>query len=111
MTLKAGLQHFKHSAVATLLVVFFCFTFNNVVAQLRTPSSVGNYEKGIVTLENGEVIEGYIFMDMMNPQLFQKKVILIDEKAYAAFKEGEDISKSEVDYDANDVLGFARNER
>lgn len=100
------MKKIKHSTLATLLVVFFCFTFSNVVAQLRTPSSVGNYEKGIVTLEDGEEIEGYIFIDMMNPQLFQKRVILIDEKAYAAFKQGVDIGKAEVDYDAKDVLGF-----
>lgn len=94
------------SAITTILIVMFSFVFNNVIAQLRTPSSVGTYEKGTVTLENGDKVEGYIYMDMMNPQEFQKRVNLIDEKAYTAYKEGEDVDKSAVVYDAKDLQGF-----
>ena len=97
----------KHSTLATLLIVFFSFTFNNVIAQLRTPSSVGTYEKGIITLENEEEVEGYIFMDMMNPQEFQKRVNLIDEQAFTAFTKGEDVDKDAVVYDAKDLQGFS----
>ncbi len=96
----------KHSTLATLLVVFFSFTFNNAIAQLRTPSSVGTYEKGIITLENGEEVEGYIFMDMMNPQDFQKRIYLIDEQTFAAFTKGEDVDKDAVKYDSKDLQGF-----
>jgi hypothetical protein len=96
----------KHLTLATLLIVFFNFTFNNAIAQVRTPSSVGTYEKGTITLENGEVMEGYIFMDMMNPQDFQKRVYLIDEQAYTAFSKGEDVDKDAVKYDSNDLKGF-----
>lgn len=97
----------KHSTLATLLIVFFSFTYINSIAQLRTPSSVGTYEKGIITLENGDEVEGYIFMDMMNPQEFQKRVNLIDEKAYMAFKEGEDVDKTAVVYDSKDLNSFS----
>jgi hypothetical protein len=45
-------------------------------------------------------------MDMMNPQLFQKRVNLIDEKTYAAYKSGEDVHKDAVVYDANDLQSF-----
>jgi hypothetical protein len=81
-------------------------TFNNTKAQLKTPSSVWTYEKGTVTLMNGEEIEGYIYMDMMNPQEFQKRVNLIDEKTYKAYKAGEDVDKEAVVYDANDLQSF-----
>jgi hypothetical protein len=97
----------KHSTLATLLIVFFSFTYNNVIAQLRTPSSVGTYEKGIITLENEEEVEGYIFMDMMNPQEFQKRVYLIDEQTFTAFTKGEDVDKDAVVYDAKDLQGFS----
>lgn len=93
------------SAIAAVLLVLG-FASNNVIAQLRTPSSVGKYEKGTVTLENGETINGYIFIDMMNPQEFQKRVNLIDEKAYAAFSAGENVDKDVVVYDANDLQTF-----
>lgn len=101
------IKPFKHSTLATLLFVFFSFTFTNAIAQLRTPSSVGTYEKGIITLENGEEVEGYIFMDMMNPQDFQKRVYLIDEQAFTAFTKGEDVDKDAVKYDSKDLQGFS----
>jgi len=94
----------QRSTLATLLIVFTC---NHVIAQLRTPSSVGTYEKGVITLENGEEVEGYIYMDMMNPQEFQKRVNLIDETAYTAFKAGEDVDKTAVVYDSKDLQGFS----
>lgn len=97
----------KHSTLATLLIVFFSFTCNSVIAQLRTPSSVGTYEKGSITLENGEVVEGYIFMDMMNPQEFQKRVYLIDEQDFKALAKGEDADKDAVVYKAQDLQGFS----
>jgi hypothetical protein len=46
-------------------------------------------------------------MDMMNPQEFQKRVNLIDEKAYTAFTAGENVDKAVVVYDANDLQSFA----
>lgn len=95
-----------HSTIAAVLLVLSSFTANNVIAQLRTPSSVGKYEKGTVTLQNGDKINGYIFIDMMNPQEFQKRVNLIDEKAYTAFSAGENVDKSVVVYDANDLQSF-----
>jgi 3-keto-L-gulonate-6-phosphate decarboxylase len=70
----------KHSTITVMLIVLFSVTFTNTNAQLKTPSSVGTYEKGTVTLKNGKEVEGYIYMDMMNPQEFQKRVNLIDEK-------------------------------
>ena len=86
--------------------MLFSLTFNNAKAQLRTPSSVGTYEKGTVTLENGDEVNGYIFIDMMNPQEFQKRVNLIDETTYAAYQAGEDVDKKAVVYDAKDVKSF-----
>jgi len=77
------------------------------MAQIRTPSSVGTYEKGTITLENGDKVEGYIFMDMMNPQDFQKRVYLIDEKGFTAFTKGEDVDKDAVVYKAKDLQGFS----
>ena len=96
----------KHSTITLMLIVLFSLTFNNTKAQLKTPSSVWTYEKGTVTLMNGEEIEGYIYMDMMNPQEFQKRVNLIDEKTYKAYKAGEDVDKEAVVYDANDMQSF-----
>jgi hypothetical protein len=96
----------KHSTITLMLIVLFSLTFNNTKAQLKTPSSVWTYEKGTVTLMNGEEIEGYIYMDMMNPQEFQKRVNLIDEKTYKAYKAGEDVDKEAVVYDANDLQSF-----
>lgn len=95
-----------HSTIAAVLLVLLSFTFNNAIAQLRTPSSVGKYEKGTVTLENGDEINGYIFIDMMNPQEFQKRVNLIDEKTYTAFSAGENVDKAVVVYDAKDLQSF-----
>ncbi len=96
----------KTSPITLMLVVLFILTFNDTIAQLRTPSSVWTYEKGTVTLMDGKEIEGYIYMDMMNPQEFQKRVNLIDEKSYAAYKAGEDVNKDAVVYDADDMLSF-----
>ena len=96
----------KRSTITLMLIVFFSLTFNHTKAQLKTPSSVWKYEKGTVTLMDGNEIEGYIYMDMMNPQLFQKRVYLIDEKTYAAYKAGEDVHKDAVVYDANDLQSF-----
>jgi len=96
----------NYSTITLMLIVLFSLTSNNAKAQLRTPSSVGRYEKGTITLEDGEEISGYIFMDMMNPQEFQKRVNLIDEKTYAAYKAGEDVDKDAVVYDANDLQSF-----
>ena len=96
----------NRSTLATVLIVLFSFTCINTNAQLRTPSSVGNYEKGTITLEAGEEVEGYIFMDMMNPQDFQKRVFLIDEQNYTAFTKGEDVDKNAVKYDSKDLQGF-----
>ncbi len=95
-----------YSTITLMLIVLLSLTSNNAKAQLKTPSSVGKYEKGTITLENGEGIEGYIFIDMMNPQEFQKRVNLIDEKTYAAFTAGEDVDKAVVVYDANDLQSF-----
>lgn len=94
------------STIACILIVFFSLTFNNVFAQLRTPSSVGKYIKGTVTLESGEKIEGYIYFDMMNPQLFQKRVLLVKDEANATFTNWEETKKNQVKYDANDVQSF-----
>jgi hypothetical protein len=96
----------KHSTITLMLIVLFSLTFNNTKAQLRTPSSVWTYEKGTVTLADGKEIQGYIYMDMMNPQEFQKRVNLIDEKAYEAYKAGEDVDKDAVVYDASDLQSF-----
>jgi len=104
--MKTMTKSITHSTIAAVLLVLLSFTFNNVIAQLRTPSSVGKYEKGTVTLKNGDNINGYIFIDMMNPQEFQKRVNLIDEKAYTAFSAGENVNKAVVVYDANDLQSF-----
>ena len=94
----------KKSIIATLLIVLLSFAFNHAKAQLRTPSSVGKYEKGTVTLENGDKVEGYIYIDMMNPQEFQKRVNLIDEEKYKAYSAGEKVEDNV--YDASDVQSF-----
>lgn len=104
--MKTTTKPMTHLTLASVLLVLLSFTCNNVIAQLRTPSSVGKYEKGTVTLENGEEVNGYIFIDMMNPQEFQKRVNLIDEKTYAAFSAGENVDKAVVVYDAKDVQRF-----
>lgn len=96
----------NHLALAAGLLVLLSLTCNYAIAQLRTPSSVGKYEKGTVTLANGEQVNGYIFMDMMNPQEFQKRVNLIDEKTYTAFSAGENVDKAVVVYDAKDLQSF-----
>lgn len=96
----------NHSTITLMLIVLFSLTSNITKAQLRTPSSVGTYEKGTVKLENGDQVNGYIFIDMMNPQGFQKRVNLIDEKTYAAYQEGKDVDKDAVVYDARDVQSF-----
>ena len=58
-------------------------------------------------MKNGDTVNGYIYFDMMNPQDFQKKVYLIDEKAYEAYKAGKEIDKgSVVVYDADDLQSF-----
>lgn len=104
--MKTMTKSITHSTTAAALLVLLSFACNNVFAQLRTPSSVGKYEKGTVTLENGDNINGYIFIDMMNPQEFQKRVNLIDEKAYTAFTAGENVDKAVVVYDAKDLQSF-----
>ncbi|MEQ9593173.1 MAG: hypothetical protein RLN86_11255, partial [Cyclobacteriaceae bacterium] len=98
------IKRITNPTTALMLVVFLSFTFSNVIAQLRTPSSVGKYEKGTVTLENGEEVDGYIFIDMMNPQEFQKRVNVIDEKTYTAYSAGEKVD--DVVYDASKVQSF-----
>lgn len=102
--MKTMAKLLTHSAFAAVLLVLINFTFTN--AQLRTPSSVGKYEKGIVTLNNGDKVEGYIYIDMINPQEFQKRVNLIDEKAYTAYSSGENVDKAVVVYDASDLQSF-----
>ncbi len=96
----------NYSTITLMLIVLFSLTSINAKSQLRTPSSVGTYEKGTVTLENGDVVNGYIYFDMMNPQDFQKRVCLIDDKNYEAYKAGEDVDKNATVYDANDVKSF-----
>lgn len=104
--MKTMTKSINHLTIAAVLLVLLSFTCNSVIAQLRTPSSVGKYEKGTVTLENGDKIDGYIFIDMMNPQEFQKRVNLIDEKAYTAYSAGEKVDKDVVVYDAKDLQSF-----
>jgi hypothetical protein len=96
----------NYSTTTLILIALFGLTSNNAKAQLRTPSSVGTYEKGTVTLEKGEEVSGYIFIDMMNPQEFQKRVNLIDEKTYTAFSSGKNIDSAVVVYDADVVQSF-----
>ena len=95
-----------YPAITLMLTVLFSLTSNNAKAQLKTPSSVGKYEKGTITLKKGKEIEGYIYMDMMNPQEFQKRVNLIDEKTHNAFLKGKKIKKEIEVYKANDLQSF-----
>ena len=95
-----------YSTITLMLIVLFSLTSNNTKAQLKTPSSVGTYEKGTITLNKGKEIEGYIYMDMLNPQVFQKRANLINEKTYEAFLKGEKIKKHIEVYKANDMQSF-----
>ena len=95
-----------YSTITLMLTVLFSLTSNNAKAQLKTPSSVGKYEKGTITLKKGKEIEGYIYMDMLNPQEFQKRVNLINEKTHKAFLEGKKIKKDIEVYKANDLESF-----
>ena len=92
-----------YSTITLMLTVLFSLTFNNAKAQLKTPSSVGKYEKGTITLKKGKEIEGYIYIDMLNPQEFQKRVNLINEKTYKDFLKGKKIKKEIEVYKANDL--------
>ncbi len=91
------------STITLMLTVLFSLTSNNTKAQLKTPSSVGTYEKCTVTLKKGKEIEGYMYIDMLNPQEFQKRVNLINEKTYEAFLKGKKINKDIEVYKANDL--------
>ena len=96
----------KRFGAAPLLIVLFSFAFTSVTAQLKTPSSVGKYEKGTLTLNKGKEIEGYIYIDMMNPQEFQKRVNVINEKTYQAFLKGKKINKDIEVYKVKDLESF-----
>ena len=95
-----------YSTITLMLTVLFILTSNNAKAQLKTPSSVGKYEKGTITPKKGKEIEGYIYMDMLNPQEFQKRVNLINEKTYKDFLKGKKIKKEIEVYKANDLESF-----
>jgi len=95
-----------YSIITLMLTVLFSLTPNNAKAQLKTPSSVGKYEKGTITLDKGKKIEGYIYMDMLNPQEFQKRVNLIDEKTHKAFLKGKKIKKDIEVYKAKELQSF-----
>ena len=92
-----------YSTFALMLIVLLSLTSNNTKAQLKTPSSVGKYEKGTITLKKGKEIEGYIYIDMLNPQEFQKRVNFINEKTHEAFLKGKKINKDIEVYKANDL--------
>jgi len=96
----------NYSTITLMLIVLFSLTSNSTKAQLKTPSSVGKYEKGTITLNKGKEIEGYIYMDMLNPQEFQKRVNLINEKIYKAFLKGKKIKKDIEVYKAKDLQSF-----
>lgn len=96
----------NYSTITLILTLLFSLTSNNTQAQLKTPSSAGKYENGTITLKKGKEIEGYIYMDMLNPQEFQKRVNFIDEKTYQAFLEGKKIKKDIEVYKAKDLQGF-----
>ena len=96
----------KYFTVTLALIVLLSFAFTSVTAQLKTPSSVGKYEKGTITLNKGKEIEGYIYIDMMNPQEFQKRVNLINEKTYQAFLKGKKINKDIEVYKPKDMESF-----
>ena len=91
------------STLTLILTVLFSLTSYNAKAQLKTPSSVGKYEKGTITLKKGKEIEGYIYIDMLNPQEFQKRVNFINEKTHEAFLKGKKINKDIEVYKANDL--------
>jgi len=93
-----------YSSIALMLTVLFSLTSNIAIAQLKTPSSVGKYEKGTIILKKGKEIEGYIYM--LNPQEFQKRVNLINEKTHKAFLQGKKIKKEIEVYKANDLQSF-----
>ncbi len=93
----------KYHGTTPMLITLFCFAFTSVTAQLKTPSSVGKYEKGTITTDKGKEIEGYIYMDMMNPQEFQKRVHLINEKTYQAWLKGKKINKDIEEYKPKDL--------
>jgi hypothetical protein len=95
-----------YSPFALMLIVVLSLTTNNAKAQLKTPSSVGKYEKGAIILDKGKKIEGYIYMDMLNPQEFQKRVNLINEKTHKAFLKGKKIKKDIEVYKAKDLQSF-----
>ena len=46
-----------YSSFALMLIVLLSLTTNVATAQLKTPSSVGKYEKGAITLDKGKKIE------------------------------------------------------
>ena len=95
-----------YSAIILMLTVLFGLTSNQAKAQLKTPSSAGTYEKGTLTLKKGKEVEGYIYMDMLNPQEFQKRVNLINEKTHKAYLKGKKIKKDIEVYKANDLESF-----
>ena len=82
-----------YSTITLMLTLLFSLTFINAKAQLKTPSSAGKYEKGTIALKKGKEIEGYIYIDMLNPQEFQKRVNFINEKTYKDFVKGKKIKK------------------
>jgi len=96
----------NYSTFAFMLIVLLSLTTTDAKSQLKTPSSVGKYEKGTITLEKGKEIEGYIYMDMLNPQEFQKRVNLINEKTHKAFLKGKKIKKDIEVYKAKDLQSF-----
>ena len=66
-----------YSTITLMLIVLFSLTSNNTKAQLKTPSSVGTYEKGTITLNKGKEIEVYNAKDLQsfsleNGQKFKK---------------------------------------
>jgi hypothetical protein len=75
-------------------------------AQLKTPSTAGSYEKGTIITKKGQALKGYIYMDMLNPQEFQKQVNFIDEKTYQSFLKGKQIKKDIEVYQAKDLERF-----
>lgn len=96
----------SYFVVALMLTVLFSLTSIQSKAQLKTPSSAGTYEKGIITLKKGKEVEGYIYMDMLNPQEFQKRVNVINEKTHKAYLKGKKIKKDIEVYKANDLQSF-----
>ena len=100
------MKRVKIYTTALALIALFSLSAFNANAQLKTPSSVGKYEKGSITLAKGKTIEGYIYIDMLNPQEFQKRVNLINEKTYKAFLKGKKIKKDIEVYKAKDLQSF-----